>query len=188
MKGQIIICTVFCAVSLTAILPSSSNGQTKDGDAAYYCTAEASGGLAYNKLEKKWEGVAFRATHKFVLRLKFLRANHLKDETDVIYEVTITDAGKSDTGLCMSHGNKEVLVSGLARVVFCEEGGIGYRVNLKNNRYLKSFPFGYYTVGSGKFVDVHPTDPTKPNWQIVPDNDEDSDTPYIEGGACTKIE
>jgi hypothetical protein len=110
------------------------------------------------------------------------------DETDVVYEVTITAAGKSDTGLCMSHGNKEVLVSGLGRVVFCEEGGIGYRVNLKNNRYLKSFPFGYYTVGSGKFVDVHPTDPTKPNWQIVPDNDEDSDTPYIEGGACTKIE
>jgi hypothetical protein len=172
MKRQIeaqIICTVFCA--LLTILPSKSNAQTKD--ASYFCTAEVSGGFQYNKVQKKWEGVAFPADHKFILRLKFLRTYLRKkedqfdeDETFNVYDVMITDAGTSLAIPCTGIGKKEVSV-GKYNTVFCERSFLEYKINLNRLRYLVTYAVGY-AVGQ--------------------ERDEESDTPYLEGGTCTKIE
>jgi hypothetical protein len=171
-----IISRVLCVAFLTAFLSSTSDAQNKT-NAAYYCTAEASGGLAYNNVLKKWEGVAFPVTHKFILRLKFVRTyvrrkeNEFdKDETGNYYETTITDAGESFASPCVSYyGNaKEVWVSENINTVFCEAALVEYKFNLNRNRYLGTYSVGY-AVGLGS-------------------DDEHSDTPAIEGGTCTKIE
>ena len=169
---------------LTTIFSTVSDAQ-KNGDATYYCTAEAAGGLAYNKVEKKWKGVGVNTTNKFVLRLKFLREISSNNETNAVYGVVITAAGKNVGSKCISmSGGEAVEVSDLAQVVFCQifQGLEAYRINLKNNRYLHTVPFGYYTVGT-----------PMPRGEagamtLVPSTDEDSDTPYVEGGTCTKIE
>lgn len=164
------------------VLPTASDAQNH-GDATYYCTAEAAGGLSYNKVEKKWKGVGFNTTNKFVLRLKFLSETSSKNETNAVYGVVITAQGKDVGSKCISmSGGESVEVQELGQVVFCQVGGEGYRINLKNNRYLHTFPFGYYTVGT-----------PMPRGELgamtfVPSTDEDSDTPYVEGGTCTKIE
>jgi|SRR5579862_436281 len=163
---------MFCLTLMAAFLPSMSNAQNNN-DAAYYCTEEASGGLQYDKLVKKWVGIGFNATHTFVLKLNFLRTFVRKkatqfdhDETISVYEVTIADAGENDGNQCESDGNKEVFVGDNSLAV-CRDVFIDYKINLKNNRYLAIYAVGF-AVG----------------WQ----SDEDSDTPYIEGGTCTKID
>lgn len=162
---------------------SAARSQT-NGNVAYFCTAEAAGGLAYSKTEKKWVGVGFHARHSFILRMKFLLETHLKDETRSSYQVTITEFGKNVGSKCKSRsGDEEVDVGTRVQAVLCNmDSSEGYRINLKNNRYLRVFPFGYYTVGAGKFVGE------VGDMKIIPDTDEDSDTPFVEGGTCTKID
>jgi hypothetical protein len=117
--------------------------------------------------------------------LKFLRETSSKNETKAVYGVVITAQGKNVGSKCISmSGGEAVEVSDLAQVVFCQifQGLEAYRINLKNNRYLHTVPFGYYTVGT-----------PMPRGEagamtFVPSTDEDSDTPYVEGGTCTKIE
>lgn len=164
-------------VSLTAwslVLSSATPGQNAK-DAAYYCTAEAAGGLAYNEIIKKWQGVAFPAEHKFILRMKFLRTYIHKKESEIqedeafnLYEVTITGTGKNFPHECERYsGNKEVAV-GKYNTVVRTAVLIDYKFNLDRNRYLGTYAVGY-AVGLG-------------------DDDEHSDTPAIEDGTCTKIE
>jgi hypothetical protein len=172
MKTAQLTFTTICSIVLTTTMLSSSSAQSGT-NTAYYCTEEASGGLQYDKVAKKWVGIGFNATHKFVLRLKFLRTFVRKrrnevdhDETIGVYGVTITNAGESDESQCESEGNKEVFV-GDNSLAFCRRGLIDYKINLEKNRYLAVYAIGF-AVG----------------WQ----SDEDSDTPYMEGGTCTKIE
>ena len=129
--------------------------------------------MQYDQVAKKWVGLGFNTTHKFVLRLKFLRTFVRKkrdefdhDETISVYEVTITHAGESYVGQCESDDDKEVFV-GSNNLAFCSRNLIDYKINLEKNRYLAVYAFGFAVGGQ---------------------SDEVSDTPYIEGGTCTKIE
>jgi len=88
------------------------------------------------------------------------------DETISVYEVTITHAGESYVGQCESDDDKEVFV-GSNNLAFCSRNLIDYKINLEKNRYLAVYAFGFAVGGQ---------------------SDEVSDTPYIEGGTCTKIE
>ena len=142
-------------------------------DASYFCTAVAVGGLRYDKMQEKWIGVPFDATDKFVLRLKFLRERKYSqgglELTDYIYAVTITPAGTSATSVCKSQTpTMEVAVGSNFAKVFCEIPIYQYYIiDLRANRYLKTYAYGYYE-GEGL--------------------DDISDTPYVEAGTCTKID
>ena len=186
-KAQIIL-FVACLI-LTTILTTASDAQNH-GDATYYCTAEAAGGLSYNKVEKKWKGTGFNTTNKFVLRLKFLREfqsqNDIPGFSGGVYKVTVTEAGKNVGQSCvpMESASDEVQVRESLRISCTPEWNADeiYEFNLKNNRYFHMSIFGYLYVGEGKFIG------SGKDLKKVPDNDEDSDTPFIEGGKCTKIE
>jgi hypothetical protein len=166
--------TMLCLAVLTAFMSSVSKAQN-DKDAAYYCTAEAAGGLEYNKANKKWGGAEFLADHKFVLGMTFLRTSDRKKENELqgddiidVYGVTITDAGKTYAAPCVSRsGDREVSVSLKYNMLFCDSSLVEYRFNLNRNRFLQMYAGGY---ALGFDID-----------------DEHSDTPVIQSGTCTKI-
>ena len=146
-------------------------------DAKYFCTAESSDGLAYDAALQQWVGTAFKPTHKFVLRLKLVRTrtptgterSRIIGDTIGDYEVAITDAGEKVAIPCWSNaafkaGDGTVPIDG-RRWLFCETSVGNYQLNLNNNRYLEVYPIGYA------------------------DGQENNDnTPYVEGGTCTKID
>jgi len=171
-----IIYILVCSIVSTLVLPSVSNAQ-EDKTVTYYCTAEAEGGLFYNKAIKKWEGVRFEPRHKFVLRLKFVRTYVRKkvnefdeDERMNVYEVTVTDAGEPMRIIhdkCTTNSDSNEVPVGKNNMVLCSTVFSDYKFNLDRNRYLETYAIGY-------------ADSSK--------DDEKSDTPTIEGGTCTKIE
>jgi hypothetical protein len=168
------VCAVLFLIVLVAILPTASSAQN-DKNSAYNCTAEAEGGLFYNKALKKWQGREFTPDHKFVLRLRFLRTYIRKkedefqeDETINVYEATITNAGESFAQKCQSYSDTKEVAVGKYNTVFCEAELFEYKINLDSKRYLATYSVGYA-------VGLH-------------NDDEHSDTPVIEGGTCTKIE
>jgi len=138
--------------------------------ARFYSEAvEAAGGLSYDERAKKWEGAAFNARDKFVLRLKFLRIRVQKsifgkDETVYDYSVTTTKAGSNSPSPCETHSETYVTVTELGWVV-CHSDFQEYRVALKANRFLRGYLLGY-----------------------IDGKDNNQNTPSIEGGTCTKID
>jgi len=158
---------------LVLILTSSGSALAQSKDAAYYCVADAAGGLKYNESMKKWEGASFRPEAKFALRMNFLRARVQKEEYSSLvaeeqvsdYTVTVTTSG-SNTGVdCISqYPSKTVTVyeSGNFR---CYTAVTEYIFNVRTNRFLAISRVGY--VGG---------------------EDNNDNTPSIQGGTCTKID
>ena len=139
--------------------------QTKD--VAYYCVGDAAGGLWYNEKTKKWEGVSFRAEQKFVLKMNFVRAGVRKEiieEQVTDYNILVTASGK-DTSLPCTGNYETVTVVNQYRSFSCTTVAYDYVLNLRTNRFLSIYRYGY--VG-GK--------------------DSNADTPAVEGGTCTKID
>jgi hypothetical protein len=158
---------------LVLILTGSASAVAQSRDAAYYCVAEAAGGLKYNETTKKWEGASFSPEAKFVLRMNFLRGRVQKEEYSSLvaeeqvsdYTVTITTAG-SNTGVdCVSqYPSKTVTVyeSGTLR---CYTAVSEYIFNVRTNRFLAIYRVGYVAGG-----------------------DNNDSAPSLQGGTCTKID
>jgi hypothetical protein len=151
--------------ALFALGPLAS-AQEKNG--AYYCVADASGGIFYDDNSKRWEGTTFCPSTKFVVRLTFaehkIEKNFLGDQDDHnYYKIAITDSGDNYASPCTSDNTGEVIVlnPGLTRCSVISD----YVFDFKNNRFLSAYLLGY--VG-GK------------------DNNEN--TPAVSAGTCTKIE
>jgi hypothetical protein len=74
----------------------------QEGHASYLCIDEAAGGIQYNAQTRKWEGTAFRAFQKFILRMKFLKTRVAgQEETVFDYSVTINKMGSSYAAPCV---------------------------------------------------------------------------------------
>ena len=140
------------------LLSSPSYSQSKNG--SYYCVAEWVGGGWFNSPAKRWEGRSFRPTSKFVIKMKFDRTDLLFDR----YDVTIIPSGSNEIRNCWSGSQIEVAL--LTDYIKCEVHlpPTGYIFNLRTNRFVTTYEGGY-TFG----------------------DDNNDDTPTIEGGTCTKI-
>jgi hypothetical protein len=153
-----------------------SNGPVSSAslDGAFYCVAEAVGGLYFDATTKSWRGVPFAASQKFVLRMKYLGTKTdeiLKTNYDR-FRATITDEGKSDGQICFDNDQppperyKSPEVSVYFNANFrCTSLTRDYVFNLKTNRFLSVYAYGY--------VDG------------IENND---NTPSVVGGRCTKID
>jgi hypothetical protein len=158
-------------VGMLALLCSSAAAEVAQEDAAYFCAAEIAGGLAYDEVGRKWHGAVFKATERFVLRLKFVDTQKgvLSNDKDTIYKnfsVTVTEAGSNIATPCIQLGvDRPTVPIGNYPGFTCYVGYSEHSFNLANNRYLKVYDIGY--------TDGH-------------DNNEN--TPAVSGGVCTKID
>jgi hypothetical protein len=169
MRGLTIAALLVMAFAAPSVAVAESN-QTS----AYYCTAEVAGGLKYDEVQQKWVGTSFHNDNQFVVRLNLLRTyvqkeEHLRDEPMKVYEVTITPRGENHERPCVSSSGKEVSVVAWANIVGCDAYALDYKINLNLNRYLMTYSVGY-AVAVGEHGEYH------------------AETPFVEGGICTKIE
>ena len=142
-------------------------------NASLFCSTEFSAGLSYNSVNKRWQAATFRPSAKFILKLKFqgsrVRKDILnKDEAVNDYEVTITPAGTNSTVPCYSASNdRRGLISfgEIDNYFDCVAVLQQYSFNMKNNRFLEAYLFGYVTG-----------------------EDNNDDTPSVAGGTCTRID
>lgn len=148
--------------------PAAARFELKD--ATYFCTAEISAGLAFNKSTKKWESTTFKADEKFALKMKFLRVrkvnNSLGKEEDVFdFNVSITMAGTNYASPCSYDGSYQgsPITVNPYDVFRCNSALTDYVFNGKTNRFLQMY-VGHYIQGDG------------------------GDTPAVTGGTCTKID
>jgi hypothetical protein len=154
-------------IALTTLSSSAALSQTKD--AAYYCVAEAAGGISFDAVNKKWHGTAFNADDKFVLRMKFLAERVEKkstgDEHLSDYVITLTNAGESYAAPCGPSMFEQKPISVPDTGFFrCNADVTDYVFNVSTGRYLELYSVGY-----------------------VDGNDTGHDTPSVTGGTCTKI-
>jgi hypothetical protein len=153
-----------------ALALSVSAASAQKRDSSYYCVAEATGGLKYNTGTKRWYGTDFLADEKFVLKLKYLseRFDSVLTTTAVDYAVTITPSGRDFAMECAGgFGDRKepVTVYGGVNLRCAFLGAIEYLFNLKTNRYLSVYLYGY-TDG----------------------RDNNDNNPGINAGVCTKID
>ena len=150
-----------------------AEAQVAPKDGSYLCVVEVSAGLRYNERTKKWESATFRPTTKFTMRMKSLRSITRKDfigndQPVHVFDVTTTKAGSSKELPCEKPGEPiEPVVIGGDDVGFdCLGADLQeYRFNLKTDRFLTAYMGGY-----------------------VDGANSNADTPYINGGTCTKID
>jgi hypothetical protein len=132
---------------------------------AYVCKVEFAGGLAYDVDLKSWQSTPFRPKGKFIFRLK--SAGSRTEKTDlhaVNYEATVTEAGKSREVNC-ARGKDKTTSADQDGTLDCATALFEYKFNSKNNRFLRAYLAGY-----------------------VNGMNENSDTPGVSGGTCTKME
>jgi hypothetical protein len=154
------------ALGLAIGVPMIARGQEHDG--SYYCVTEFVGGVAYDETLKKWDSTRFRPHEKFVVHFKYAGPHMVGDQsyTDD-YFVTVTPSGSGKTESCKNYKGEEKVefTRGVGRGD-CEARLGRYTFGLRYNRFLKTFEFGGYAIGM----------------------DQNTDTPSISGGTCTKIQ
>jgi hypothetical protein len=133
-------------------------------DAAYFCVQEAAGGLWYNTGTKKWEGAIFRPDNKFVLRMKYAATRTSDREAVSLFRITVTPSGSNYASPCVEFPSDTVELSSTGWMR-CNANVTDYQFNINTNRFLAMYAVGY-----------------------VNGRDDNSDTPSVSGGTCTKIE
>jgi hypothetical protein len=155
-----------------ACLLSSSSAHAIEGrDAAFYCTPEAAGGLAYDDKLRKWHSANFHPERNFVLKLQFIQSKQEKiadwADPDTVnqFEVSVVEAGSNKKKNCRNMKDYQLPVpvwsDGWVR---CEAALTEYRFNPANNRFLQIYLLGY-----------------------IDGKDNNDNTPSINAGICTKI-
>jgi hypothetical protein len=140
-------------------------------NASYFCTVEFAGGLAFNESLKKWDSAKFLPHRKFVLKLQFISKGIQKDaggkdQPVADFKVALTEAGTNDGSYCFPQDYKGLpSMIGTFDYLNCFNFPSEYQFNLKTNRFLSYYKFGYL---EGK--------------------DNNDDTPAVSGGTCTKID
>jgi hypothetical protein len=150
------------------------------GDGTYYCTVKFVGGIAYNKARKEWQAATFKPSRNFVIKLSFrettkLQIAGLTQEYDE-YDVAVTADGKSSATPCLGFDGKPPSLTNdppfympdQTKVLTCglQSGTLSqYEFNVVNHRFLEIYTAGYVDGG-----------------------DDNSDTPAISGGLCSKVQ
>jgi hypothetical protein len=158
---------------LMLILTSSSSAFSQSKDASYYCVADAAGGLKYNETIKKWEGGSFSPGAKFVLRMNFLHPRVQKEEHAGVvteeqvsdYTVTVTTSGSNTSVDCVSQYPSKTVTVYESKNFRCYTAETEYIFNVRTNRFLAIYRVGY-----------------------VAGEDNNQNTPSIQGGTCTKMD
>jgi hypothetical protein len=141
-------------------------------DATYYCAAEISAGLSFDKSSKKWAGMKFGTDEKFILQMKYLNSRKVEYplETVVVgdFNVTITRSGFHESPCTYDGGDKVQPVTVNERDIFkCTSNLFQYLISVKSNRFLQTY-VGTYVVGD--------------------EDRAEQDTPTVTGGTCSKNE
>ena len=160
------------AISVTGLLGASAQLHAEGSDtSAYFCIAEASGGVAYNAHMKKWVGTTFNPDDKFVLRMRRLSRRSEKNllgnnEVVTDYNISLIESGSNTARTCQKLGsaNSTITVYGDG-AFYCADGTTDYVFSITANRFLAS-DMRDYVFGK--------------------DNSEDY--PSISAGTCTKID
>lgn len=152
------------------------SGNMSDFSGSYFCTADAAGGVSYNDGTKKWEGTIFRVEDRYILTVKLFGEVEQEYQTDKkTYFVTFSEHGNEAVGVlegsCYTNNNKLREINPLISYITengdlsCKLMGGDLDVNLVNGRFLKSY-----------------------NWGYVDGVDNNSNTPHIEIGKCSRID
>ena len=97
------------AIGVTGLLGASAQLHAEGSDtSAYFCIAEASGGVAYNAHMKKWVGMTFNPDDKFVLRLRQISRRSEKNAlgNNVVvtdYNISLMNSGSNTVRTCRKH-------------------------------------------------------------------------------------
>ena len=119
----------------------------------FLCVPDKMTGFTFDESKNDWTSTTFTTNFKYIIA----PTNNGRDS------YTLTKVGENEPeGYCKNGFNE----SGF---LFCETFGGELKFNKSNGRYLMSFTYGYYIVGTD--------DTTK--------TDKDSGTPMIQIGKCS---
>jgi hypothetical protein len=170
MKTSVILMSALC----TGVAAEAWGVDFKN--ATYFCTAEISAGLGFDKSSKKWNSMAFRADEKFVLRMQYLKSRKVETFSGETvlgdFNVTITKQGSNYASPCTYDGGVtvEAITVNQYDLFKCTSSlVVEYLISVKSNRFLQTY-VGEFVQGDEGLRETLP------------------DTPLITGGTCTKIE
>jgi hypothetical protein len=152
---------------LVIAVGTQANAQGQPGG-TYFCSSEIEAGLKYDPSLKEWRSVRFKEKEKFVLKLRFVRAEEGLQGGE-IYSLTITPEGRERADECYAKNYglpgdpRELSAHADYRNLFCYTTYRTYQFNMKTSRFLSAYIEGYV------------------------DGDKNGDTPAFAAGKCTKI-
>jgi hypothetical protein len=153
------------ALAILCAVTGAANAQSIGSN--FYCRDEFSGGLGFNERGKNWQGAVFSSRNNFVLHMEEVGTTASGKYAIEARRLAVTPEGDSQAVRCLDLTQD---VADMERVqiqkdiVRCTASVTEYQFNLKNNRFLRVYAYGY-----------------------VNGADTNDDTPYISGGRCTKI-
>lgn len=200
---RIVATPVFAMIALAA---SNDLAMSAGLDGAYYCAAEAAGGVSYDSVQNTWRGTSFQANWKFGLRMTFVDTRN--------YKVPVINAKdvRCNAGPCPSHVDlnfdqyqAKITMTGTDKALFCEDyASIGDHSPEQNIVSIGSNSGAFRCVASGRefffnfvtnrfeMAEMGGSIFWTPNFAeadkklgLKPSS---PSTPYIATGACTKIE
>jgi hypothetical protein len=152
------------------LITTGSQSRALGQDTTYVCSSEIEAGMMYDPSLREWRGAKFKHIQKFVLKLKFVRAQQNGPEQIDVYNVSIRPDGDDlPTALtnCFAEkygqpGDPLEVQAAYGRLT-CATLFRTYKFNIKNNRFLSAYIEGYV------------------------DGDKNDNTPAFAAGKCTKI-
>jgi hypothetical protein len=154
------------------LITTGSQSRASGQDTTYVCSSEIEAGMIYDSSLKEWRGARLKQKQKFVLKLKFVRAQQNGPEQIDVYNVSIRPDGDDlPTALTNCFAEKygqpgdplEVQAYAAYGSLTCSTLFRTYKFNMKNNRFLSAYIEGYV------------------------DGDTNDNTPAFAAGRCTKI-
>lgn len=151
------------AIAVALVLSSTSAYAQQYRGGNFYCVPEWSGGGIYNQSVKRWQAATFRINEedKFFLKLQFIAKD---TENADHYRVTITNSGSNSPRSCFTDNLLSDVIVDRQGVIRCNRELLLVKVSMKTNRFLMTYPVGY-----------------------IDGMDNDSYTPFMTGGTCTRI-
>jgi len=154
------------------LLSTSAYGQSNRG--TYFCVTEWTAGGEYKSQIKRWNSVLFNPGSKFILNIRQVKvrskpAEIAKPDEFDLYRINITEAGSDYSYPCPGKAPGKAFDFNLAeinKIITCSVLLSEYRFNIDNHRFLQ--------FHGGEFLEGRDSN--------------DSETPFIAGGTCTKIE
>jgi hypothetical protein len=149
----------------------ASSADAGNADRAYFCEAEATGGISLNG--SKWSGVGFNVTSRFILKLTYVTSSY-RDAWDMKtfdkklesvreYKTLIRPQGSENASSCEINSVTNTIV-GPDETFTCNFSDFELRFNLNTRRYLQAY--------FGDFLDDR----------------KGAGSPYMQGGGCTRID
>ena len=166
---------IFTVLGMQLITPSSAFAQnTEDYSGVYLCFEDASGCISYDDASKMWVGTKFRSDDRYILTVKSNGlVNDFLDIPNMTYIITWEKHGANWDPLskgCWTESNKLREINPMSSWapggdLSCNLKGGQLKVNFNTLRFLNTYLKGY-----------------------IDGVDDNSNTPFINVGTCTKID